>query len=66
MLDLTNELSGAERYSKPSVVQSFKNFLQFMESEVSLPHSQEPSTVPYPESDQINLNIINPSMSWSS
>jgi hypothetical protein len=46
----------------------------FLEPEDSLPYSQEPSTGPYPESDQsshptphkINFNTVHPPMSWFS
>jgi hypothetical protein len=47
-----------------------------MEPESSLPHTQEPSTGPYPEPDQsgpyhlilskIYFNIVHPPTSWSS
>ena len=42
--ELTNELHGAESFLT-------RNSPHFMETEVSLPHSQETATCPYPEPD---------------
>jgi hypothetical protein len=42
----------------PSFFTQTRNFLHFVESNGSLPHSQVSSTRPYPEPDQICVLII--------
>jgi hypothetical protein len=68
-------LHGAEPFLRCRQLCSYSTFLpNFTETEGSLPHSQEPTTGPYPERDlpsaynlsTIHFNIIHPTTSWSS
>jgi hypothetical protein len=54
-VDLINELHGAEFFFEKPLVARYSRFSQhFMESEGSLPCSQQPSTIPYPQPYESN------------
>jgi hypothetical protein len=48
------EMAGTNYGAEPPVMHPLKNLQAFMEPEVSLPLSQEPSTCPYPKPDQFS------------